>query len=84
MPTAATAAAANALYSARSAADRTQGVEDMRLLFGWVPVDDRAYDRAWQVQEILAERGQPVSGPGAASRRSSSVRNREARGACRA
>lgn len=45
-------------YSARSAADRTQGIEDMRLLFGWVPVDDRAYDRAWQVQEILTERGQ--------------------------
>lgn len=37
-------------YSARTAADRAQGIEDMRLLFGWVPVDDRAYDRAWQVQ----------------------------------
>lgn len=44
-------------YSARSA-DRAQGVEDMRLLFGWTPVDDRAYDRAWQVQEALTRRGQ--------------------------
>ena len=45
-------------YSARSAADRAQGIEDVRLLFGWVPVDDRAFDRAWQVQEALTERGQ--------------------------
>jgi predicted nucleic acid-binding protein len=30
----------------------------MRLLVGWVPVDDRAFDRAWQVQEALTERGQ--------------------------
>ncbi|MCX5392049.1 PIN domain nuclease [Streptomyces sp. NBC_00094] len=45
-------------YSARSAADRAQGIEDMRLLFGWVPVDDRAYGRAWQVQEALTKRGQ--------------------------
>jgi hypothetical protein len=22
------------------------GIEDMRLLFGWVPVDNRTYDRA--------------------------------------
>jgi predicted nucleic acid-binding protein len=45
-------------YSARSAADRAQGIEDMRLLFGWVSVDDRAYDRAWQVQGVLTRRGQ--------------------------
>jgi predicted nucleic acid-binding protein len=44
--------------SARSAADRAQGIEDMRLLFGRVPVDDRAYDRAWRVQENLTQRGQ--------------------------
>ncbi|GGT22245.1 PIN domain nuclease [Streptomyces purpureus] len=44
-------------YSARSAADRTRGIEDMRLLFGWVSVDDRAYDRAWQVQEALTKQG---------------------------
>jgi predicted nucleic acid-binding protein len=45
-------------YSARSAADRAQGIEDIRLVFGWVPVDDRAFDRAWQVQQELTERGQ--------------------------
>jgi predicted nucleic acid-binding protein len=45
-------------YSARSAADRSRGFEDIRALFGWVPVDDRAYDRAWQVQEVLTHRGQ--------------------------
>lgn len=44
-------------HSARSAADRTRGIEDMRLLFGWVPVDDRAYDRARQVQEALTKQG---------------------------
>lgn len=45
-------------YSARSSADRAQAVEDLRELFGRVPVDDRAYDRAWQVQQALTERGQ--------------------------
>ncbi|WP_393098103.1 PIN domain nuclease [Streptomyces sp. LN325] len=44
-------------YSARSAKDRSQGVDDMRLLFSWVPVDDRAYDRAWEVQDALTLRG---------------------------
>lgn len=44
-------------HSARSAEDRARGVEDMRLLFGWVPVDDRAYDRAWRVQELLTRKG---------------------------
>ncbi|MER5205110.1 PIN domain nuclease [Streptomyces sp. NPDC002825] len=45
-------------YSARTADDRAQGIEDLRLLFGWVPVDDRAYSRAWQVQETLTKRDQ--------------------------
>lgn len=27
------------------------------MIFGWVPVDDRAYDRAWQVQEALTKQG---------------------------
>jgi len=44
-------------YSARSAQDRAQGIEDVRMIFGWVPVDDRAYTRAWQVQEVLTGRG---------------------------
>ncbi|MEU1882852.1 PIN domain nuclease [Streptosporangium sp. NPDC020072] len=45
------------LSSARSITDREQGVEDLRLLFGWTPIDDRAYDRAWKVQEALTRRG---------------------------
>ncbi|GGK58820.1 ribonuclease VapC18 [Planomonospora parontospora subsp. parontospora] len=44
-------------YSARSQADRERGIEDMRQLFGRVPVDDRAYDRAWQVQGMLTTQG---------------------------
>ncbi|MFE5584444.1 PIN domain nuclease [Kitasatospora sp. NPDC056531] len=45
-------------YSARTAADRMQGIEDMRQLFSWVPVHDRAFERAWRVQEALTKRGQ--------------------------
>lgn len=45
-------------FSARSVRDRAKAIEDMRLLFGWVPVDDRAYDRAWAVQEALTRRGE--------------------------
>ncbi|MER7210787.1 PIN domain nuclease [Streptosporangium sp. NPDC000239] len=41
------------LSSARSITDREQGVEDLRLLFGWTPIDDRA----WKVQEALTRRG---------------------------
>ncbi|CAM5737461.1 hypothetical protein SHIRM173S_08999 [Streptomyces hirsutus] len=37
---------------------RAQGIEDPRPLFGRVPVEDRAYDRAWQVQDTLTQRGQ--------------------------
>jgi predicted nucleic acid-binding protein len=44
--------------SARSAADRARGIEDLRAVFGWVAVDDRAYDRARQVQDLLTRRGQ--------------------------
>ncbi|MFD9865582.1 PIN domain nuclease [Streptomyces alboflavus] len=45
-------------FSARSVEDRARGIDDMRMIFSWVPVDDRAYSRAWQVQEALTERGQ--------------------------
>ncbi|MFI0936987.1 PIN domain nuclease [Streptomyces sp. NPDC021019] len=45
-------------YSARSAADRARGIGDLKSLFGSVPIDDRAHDRAWQVQELLTQRGQ--------------------------
>ncbi|MFC9892807.1 PIN domain nuclease [Nocardia sp. NPDC127579] len=46
------------LYSARSAADRALIIDEMRIVFGWEPVDDRAYDRAWEVQGELTARGQ--------------------------
>ncbi|MFI1382922.1 PIN domain-containing protein [Embleya sp. NPDC020886] len=45
-------------HGARSVEDRSQGIEDMRAIFGWVPIDDRAYTRAWQVQEALTKWGQ--------------------------
>lgn len=45
-------------YSARSAADREQGIKDLRSIFGWVPVHDRAYTRAWEVQGELTALGQ--------------------------
>ncbi|WP_330250906.1 PIN domain nuclease [Nocardia sp. NBC_00565] len=45
-------------HSVRSAADREQTIEDMRVLFGWEPIDDRAFDRAWEVQGELTKRAQ--------------------------
>ncbi len=45
-------------YSARSAADRERGIQDLRSLFGWVPVRDRAFARAWEVQADLTSQGQ--------------------------
>jgi predicted nucleic acid-binding protein len=44
--------------SARSAADRASGIADMRAAFSWVPVHDRAYARAWEVQDGLTAKGQ--------------------------
>ncbi|EHK85209.1 PIN domain-containing protein [Saccharomonospora azurea] len=46
------------LYSARNADDRARVAEDLRSVFAWVPVGDRVYDRASQVQEALTRRGQ--------------------------
>ncbi|MEU0543958.1 PIN domain nuclease [Nocardia sp. NPDC005978] len=45
-------------YSARSMADRELLVEQLRILFCWEPVDDRAFQRAWEVQAELTRRGQ--------------------------
>ena len=45
-------------YSARSAADRERGIQHVRSLFGWVPVHDRAFARAWDVQGDLTGRGE--------------------------
>lgn len=44
-------------YRARSAADRARGIKDMRSAFGWVPVHDQAYTRAWDVQTELTGKG---------------------------
>jgi predicted nucleic acid-binding protein len=45
-------------YSARSPADREQGTQDLRSLFGWVPMHDRAFTRAWEVQGELTGKSQ--------------------------
>ena len=45
-------------FSARSAQDREHGIQDMKSVFGWVPVHDRAFARAWEVQDGLTSRGQ--------------------------
>jgi len=45
-------------YGARSPADRQQGISDTRSVFGWVPVHDRAFARAWDVQGELTSRGE--------------------------
>lgn len=41
------------LYSARSLADRLEKQRLMRDLFTWVPMPDRAYERASEVQQLL-------------------------------
>lgn len=46
------------LYGARSIADRKRVVEQLQSLFGWVPIDDRAYHRASDIQDELTRRGQ--------------------------
>jgi predicted nucleic acid-binding protein len=45
-------------YSARSAKDREDTIGDLRAAFGWVPVHDGAYARAWEVQGELTALGQ--------------------------
>jgi predicted nucleic acid-binding protein len=45
------------LYSARSLADRLEKRRLMRDLFGWVPMHDRAYERASEIQQLLTETG---------------------------
>jgi predicted nucleic acid-binding protein len=45
-------------HSARSAADRAIDIEEMRAAFLWVPVHDRAFVRAWEVQGELTAKGQ--------------------------
>jgi predicted nucleic acid-binding protein len=45
------------LYSARSLADRLEKQRLMHDLLGWVPVNERAFERAEQVQQLLTETG---------------------------
>jgi predicted nucleic acid-binding protein len=45
------------LYSARSLADRLEKQRLLRTVFGWVPMGERAYDRAAAVQQMLTEVG---------------------------
>jgi predicted nucleic acid-binding protein len=45
------------LYSARSLADRLEKQRLLHDLFGWVPMDERAYERAKEVQQLLTEVG---------------------------
>lgn len=46
------------LYSARSLADRLEKKRLLRTLFGWVPMTDRAFERAEEVQQLLTESAQ--------------------------
>lgn len=46
------------LYSARSLADRLEKQELLRALFSWVPMPDRGYERAQEMQQALTESGQ--------------------------
>ncbi|HEV2780227.1 MAG TPA: PIN domain nuclease [Actinophytocola sp.] len=45
------------LHSARSLADRLEKVRLLRDLFGWVPIAERAWERAAEVQQLLTESG---------------------------
>lgn len=45
------------LYSARSLADRLEKQRLMHELLGWVSMHEGAYERAEQVQQLLAEAG---------------------------
>ena len=45
------------LYSARSLADRLEKQRLMHDLLGWVPMSEGAYERADEVQQLLAEIG---------------------------
>jgi predicted nucleic acid-binding protein len=45
------------LFSARSLADRLHKQRLLREVFTWVPMSERAYERAEEVQQELTERG---------------------------
>ncbi len=45
------------LFSARSLADRLHKQRLLREVFSWVPMSDRAHERAAEVQHLLTEHG---------------------------
>jgi hypothetical protein len=45
------------LYSARSLADRLEKRRLLHELFGWVPMSERSWERASEVQQLLTEGG---------------------------
>jgi hypothetical protein len=45
------------LYSAQSLADRLEKQQLLGTVFGWVPMAERAYERAGEVQQLLTEGG---------------------------
>ncbi|MBL1076052.1 PIN domain nuclease [Nocardia sp. 2] len=45
------------LYSARSLADRLEKRRLLGDLFGWVPMSERGFERADEVQQLMTEQG---------------------------
>ncbi|MER7457112.1 PIN domain nuclease [Micromonospora sp. NPDC126480] len=45
------------MYTARSLADRQQLQQQLRMVFGWVLMPERVYERAAEIQQDLTERG---------------------------
>jgi predicted nucleic acid-binding protein len=45
------------LYSSKSLADRLEKLRLLRDLFGWVPMGERVWERAEEVQQLLSETG---------------------------
>jgi predicted nucleic acid-binding protein len=45
------------LHSARSLADRLEKQRLLREVFGWIPMSERARDRAEEVQQLMTEAG---------------------------
>ncbi|HEY2505062.1 MAG TPA: PIN domain nuclease [Streptosporangiaceae bacterium] len=45
------------LYSARSLADRLEKQKLLSQIFGWVPMSERIWDRAQEVQQLMTEAG---------------------------
>ncbi|MCA0180213.1 MAG: PIN domain nuclease [Actinobacteria bacterium] len=46
------------LYSARSLADRRRKQDLLKAAFTWIPMHERSFERAQEVQQFLTESGQ--------------------------